>query len=178
MSTTILRDCSKNIPYLVADSSVSPTGLKWAAPAAAAFVGCMLAKTSQQTTTAFAYTAVTFTQEDVDTNGFHDNSTNTSRITIPSGYAGKYRFTGFANASAAGDNTHTCAIAKNGTNQMISGGWKGPSTGDGNYTASIILDLAVGDYVEFMVYQQVAATLNSTAQNARPTTFSAEYLGA
>ena len=33
MSTTILRDCSKNIPYLVADSSVSPTGLKWAAPA-------------------------------------------------------------------------------------------------------------------------------------------------
>ncbi len=31
-SCTILRDCSKNIPYLVADSSVSPTGLKWAAP--------------------------------------------------------------------------------------------------------------------------------------------------
>lgn len=34
MSNTILRDCSKNIPYLVADSSVSPTGLKWAAPSA------------------------------------------------------------------------------------------------------------------------------------------------
>lgn len=30
MSNTILRDCSKNIPYLVADSSVSPQGLKWA----------------------------------------------------------------------------------------------------------------------------------------------------
>lgn len=31
-SGTILRDCSKNIPYLVADSSTA-TGLKWAAPA-------------------------------------------------------------------------------------------------------------------------------------------------
>lgn len=30
MSTTILRDCSKNIPHFVADSSVSPQGLKWA----------------------------------------------------------------------------------------------------------------------------------------------------
>jgi len=157
---------------IVADSSTA-TGLKYQG-----FVGCMLAKTSQQTTTAFAYTAVTFTQEDVDTNGFHDNSTNTSRITIPSGYAGKYQLSGSVNASAAGDNTHTCAIAKNGTNQCISGGWKGPSTGDGNYTVSIILDLAVSDYVEFMVYQQVAATLNSTAQNARPTFFYAEYLGA
>ena len=35
MSTTILRDCSKNIPHFVADSSVSPTGLKWAAPGGA-----------------------------------------------------------------------------------------------------------------------------------------------
>ena len=32
MSTTILRDCSKNIPHFVADS-VEATGLKWAAPA-------------------------------------------------------------------------------------------------------------------------------------------------
>ena len=32
MSNTILRDCSKNIPYLVADSAQA-TGVKWAAPA-------------------------------------------------------------------------------------------------------------------------------------------------
>ena len=54
MSTTILRDCSKNIPYLVADSSVSPQGLKWAVDPVADVVttkGDIVAATAADTLT-------------------------------------------------------------------------------------------------------------------------------
>lgn len=37
--------------------------------------------------------AVTFNSEDYDTNGFHDTSTNSDRLTIPSGMAGYYKVT-------------------------------------------------------------------------------------
>jgi len=52
VSTTILRDCSKNIPHFVADSSVSPTGLKWAAPAGGKVLQVVSATYSTETTVA------------------------------------------------------------------------------------------------------------------------------
>jgi len=156
---------------LVADSSTA-TGLKYQG-----FVGCFLKKTSQQTLTTFSYTAVTFTAEDIDTNGFHDNSTNTSRITIPSGYAGKYLF-GAGAVTNAGDNTFNMSFSKNGSNFNTLGGWKNLSSGQGNYGGTIIMDLAVGDFVEFRIYTQVTTVVDSTAQNDRPTTFYCQYLGA
>jgi hypothetical protein len=90
---------------LVADSAET-TGLKWATPASGStYVGCVLSKGSNQTITAGSYQAITFTTEDIDTDGFHSNATNTSRITVPTGKGGKYLIT--ANFTYGNFNTPT-----------------------------------------------------------------------
>ncbi len=85
-----------NGTVLTADSTVSPTGLKWATPAGPTFVGVSALRNGVNTAmTANTAFAVAYTTEQYDTNTFHDNSTNNTRITIPSGYGGKYQLSAF-----------------------------------------------------------------------------------
>jgi hypothetical protein len=134
---------------LVADSSVSPTGLKWAAPAGNSFVGCSLTASGNQSTTGGTATAVTFNTEDFDTDGFHDNSTNTSRITIPSNLGGKYLFT--FNLTDTGQNTATfysaIQVRKNG-NQIAASYGLLSNLSYRYFSSSLILDLVATDYIE------------------------------
>jgi hypothetical protein len=146
---------------LVADSTVSPTGLKWAAPAAGSFVGCGLRDTANQTTTGGVDTAVTFNTEYFDTDAFHDNSTNTSRITIPSGKDGKYLFSySMVNTAPAEANYSQSTIRKNGT--AVTGIQTLFSSL--TYTTmaqTVILDLVATDYVEVYLLSDTAATIQS-----------------
>lgn len=57
-------------------------------------IGCSLRNTANQTYSQGTVYAVLFDSQDFDTHGFHNNSTNKSRITIPSGLAGYYLFGG------------------------------------------------------------------------------------
>ena len=149
----------------------------WSTPAAPSFVGCSLVKVANQTTSAATYTNITFTSEDIDTNGFHDNSTNPSRITIPSGYAGKYLITGQI-STGNGDETHTSAIKKNGAIWNTLTSFKSAQSGAGGSTQSLIMNLAVADYVEFAQYSGSGVQVNGTASNDRPSVFACQYLGA
>ena len=54
-----------------------------------------------QTINTGAATAVTFNSENYDTQAFHDTSTNTSRLTVPTNYGGYYRITGRVRWSAS-----------------------------------------------------------------------------
>jgi hypothetical protein len=164
-----------NGQVLTADSTAA-TGLKWSS-VSPTFVGCSLRKTAAQTTSAATYTVITFTAEDIDTNGFHDNSTNTSRITIPTGYAGKYLITAQLSTNN-GDQTHTSAIKKNGANYNTFPSGKSAQSGAGCSSNTLIMDLAVGDYVEISQYSSGGVQVDSTAQNDRPTVFACQWLGA
>ena len=164
-----------NNTVLTADSTQA-TGLKWAAPTST-FVGCSLKKVASQTTSAATYTVITFTAEDFDTNGFHDNSTNTGRITIPAGYAGKYLITGQL-STADGDQTHTSSLKKNGVQYNTLTSFKSAQSGAGGSVQTVIMDLAVSDYVEIAQYSGSGVVVNGTAQNDRPTIFACQYLGA
>ncbi len=53
-------------------------------------VSCSLTKTTAQTLTSNVWWAVTWDSENYDTHWFHDNTTNNTRITIPSWQWGKY----------------------------------------------------------------------------------------
>jgi hypothetical protein len=160
---------------LTVDSSTS-TGLKWATPASPAFVGCSLYKNANQTISNATNTAISFQVESYDTDSFHDNSTNNTRITVPSGKAGKYLITGSI-AWSTGANERAAMIYKNGSlvnymHQMY------PSNLGGYYAPfNYVINLAVGDYIELFCYQGSGGNL--TVYNGLDlTTFQASYLGA
>lgn len=160
------------------DTTQYYSGSAWTAVAnTPTFVGCSLVKVANQTTSAATYTVIAFTSEDFDTNGFHDNSTNTGRITIPSGYAGKYLITGQL-STADGNETSTSAIKKNGANFNTLTSFRSAQSGAGGSTQSIIMNLAVADYVEIAQYSGSGVQVNGTASNDRPSIFACQWLGA
>ncbi len=57
---------------------------------AGAFVGCICKNTVDSGSTNFSNTVITWSAEDIDTDGFHSTSSNTGRITIPSAVNNRY----------------------------------------------------------------------------------------
>jgi hypothetical protein len=156
----------------------------WATPAAggSTFVGCELRKSANQTISDATDAIVTFDVETFDTDGFHSTSSNTGRITIPTGKGGKYRFsythrwfgnsTGFRNTgikingvSGASYNT----VLNLTSTRLV-------------YNGSYVLDLSAGDYVEMVVYQNSGGNLDllyeENSQLNAGVRFGCEYLGA
>jgi hypothetical protein len=148
----------------------------WANSAAAPFAGCSAAGTGYQTVSTATFTAITFNATDLfDTDGFHDPSTNASRMTVPSGKAGKYAFTSriyFDTASSTG--RRIFALYKNGAvvedaqvEYAVVSRIIGLNTG--------IINLAEGDYIEAYAFQGSGGNLDVY----RPyCSFSIQYLGA
>lgn len=101
---------------LVADSAET-TGLKWAAPASGStFVGCSVTNTAAQSLANNTETAIVFDSEEFDTDGFHSNVTNNTRITIPAGKGGYYNLIGQITFQAnSGGSVRTASFFKNGT---------------------------------------------------------------
>jgi hypothetical protein len=79
--------------------------------------GCILRKTSGQTPTVDAWTALTWQTEEQDTDGFFDSGSSTTRITIPSiGTSLVVQLSaGFRSASSSGGLTRGIRITKNGS---------------------------------------------------------------
>lgn len=152
----------------------------WATPSAATptFVG---ASAWMNTTVAIpnaTFTNVALADELFDTNSIHDNTTNNSRMTIPTGYAGKWLVNGTL-SWASGTGIRSIALYKNGSYYAI---WDtSPSTGTFSANFSVVMNLAVADYVEMRVYQTSGGNLNlygNSAGNGTITTFGVSYLGA
>ena len=156
------------------------TAPQWSTPAALTFVGCILNNSVQPASVANAtHTAVSFDNEVVDTNGFHSTVTNTSRITIPTGYGGKYYINGatyWATTGAGG--VRGSRIYKNGANFVDFGN---NNSGSGEYPSifwNTIISLNAGDYIEFYVYQSSGGALGYYAMASEGANWAVQYLGA
>lgn len=155
--------------------STTGTGLKWAAPAGASFVGCRLTNSANQSINNTTVTAITFDTETFDTDGFHSTVSNTSRITIPSGKGGKYLVFAMGMFVANTTGRREFNFRVNGssysyhtTNALSSGGtW---------HLVSTVLNLSATDYVELMAWQNSGGALifNGDLDNY----FGCVYLGA
>ena len=169
---------------LTADTTVSPYKVKWATPASTTptFVGCQLEKiTSLQSISNATATAITFNSEVFDTDGFHDNTTNNTRITIPSGKAGKYLLIAQVSFAANATGARIIKLYKNGTLfQLASVTSAAPATDFTVLTGTNIVSATVGDYFELFAEQSSGGNLNlnNSAGNGVGCFFGASYQGA
>jgi hypothetical protein len=156
------------------------TAPEWATPAGGtpAFVGCSVYKSANQSISNTTTTAITFDTELKDTDGFHSTSSNTSRMTIPSGKAGLYLITGQINFASNASGYRSGEVHKNGSLVAqafvlapVTGGWTGGSV-------SHIIELAVGDYVELIAWQSSGGSLNVNGGATYGAAFQIQYLGA
>lgn len=150
-----------NNQVLTADSTAA-TGLKWATPASSSptFVGCSIYDATSNNNPANATaTLLTFNSEFFDTNGFHDTSTNTGRVTIPTGYGGKYLVNYAVRYVANSTGYRNMEIYKNGSSLVQYFDFMGGSSGTQYGARSIILNLAAGDYLTFYTYQNSGGAL-------------------
>ena len=70
------------------------SGSAWTAVSSGgSLTGVGVTKSATQSIATATYTAISWDQEGWDTNSYHDNVTNNSRVTIPSGKGGKYLVT-------------------------------------------------------------------------------------
>lgn len=168
-----------NDTVLTADSAEA-TGLKWAAPAGAGFVGVSLFKSANQSIVSGAGAVVTFDSELFDTDGFHSTVTNTGRITIPAGKGGKYLLTGKGIWNASGTGQRISSIRKNSTSinicrYVINNQSAGA---DATVIVQTIVNLIATDFVTFECFQDGSGSLDLQGFDERDTTFSAIFLGA
>ena len=168
-----------NGQILQADSTTA-TGLKWATVSTSpTFVGCTIKRADVSTAmTSNTQFVVAFTTEEYDTDGFHDNSTNNSRITIPTGKGGKYLVTSYFNNYSGNPGSYQfLRLYKNGSNYTDSGireGINGRQTGATNqaFGFSQIVNTVAGDYLEIYYQQNNSETVNVWCN------FQAVWLGA
>jgi hypothetical protein len=153
-----------NGTVLVADSTEA-TGLKWAL--SGNFVGCRVYASSAQTISNATDTTIAFANESYDTDGFHSNVTNNTRLTIPAGLAGYYRVTASIGWEVSGVGRRIYAIKFNGGGYISQGEL---TPGAGTYPVGTITDtfyFNVNDIVELNVYQTTGGNFNTSGSSVR-----------
>ena len=133
----------------------------WAAAAAPSWVGAIIKKSTSQDIDNNTLTAITWDEEDFDTNTFHSTASNTSRLTVPSGYAGKYLLNLHGNVEQDGTGRRAVRLYKNGES-FQRGVTFLPTTSDGigiqYFDYSTVCNLAVADYLEVYFFQNSGST--------------------
>jgi hypothetical protein len=155
--------------------------LKWAAPATPGFVGCAIWTTANTAWTQNTQATIPYPNETFDTNGFHDNVTNNSRITIPTGYGGKYLLTVNTMTPDDWNGYGYTFLWKNGAvatdaEGLYNDGRFGSvaaTAGVNQLNASTTITCNAGDYLELRI-QSAWTTANHTLYSR----FTATYLGA
>jgi hypothetical protein len=193
-----LADAAGDIFYATANDTVARLGIgtagqvlkvnsgatapEWGASGAAGFVGCSIHNSSgtDQSINSGTWTTLTFNSEVFDTDGFHSTSSNTSRITIPSGKGGKYLFTAKWHLQGNATGSDRLGAFKLNGNSIGAFRYATPTSGGSiGWNASVILDLVATDYVEIEIYQNAGTNLD--AFGGTPPSYNylqCQYLGA
>ena len=144
--------------------------------------GCKVYANAVQAIGSGANTVITFNLEEWDTDSLHSTVSNTSRITIPTGLAGKWRFAfqSFWNSSPGAGHLWLQKTSS-GTTTNIRGSATVSASSTAQYTGPLVgeADLLVGDYVEVVAFQSTGGSVNLGHASAidAMSTLTAEFLG-
>lgn len=120
---------------------------------------CGIGMSSSFTAANGTYYTVAFGGEQWDTHGFHDNTTNNSRITIPTGLGGRYLMTYLIKWAGSATGWRRLYLTKDGVDapvenfEVISDGDAGAAFGVDLKNLSLIVSLTAGSYYEIKVAQ-------------------------
>ena len=148
--------------YTLVAKSSEATGLAWEAPAAPTAVSCYVKNTNAQSLTSGSYQTLTFDAEYFDTDSIHSTSSNTGRLTVPSGLGGKWLVTISLLAATSTAVDWYTKINVNG-NEIYRFNWRSVGASEntsGNFAA--VLNLSANDYVETTCYQASGVSQNIT----------------
>ena len=141
----------------------------WATPASgSSFSGARLTRSVNQTISNNTDTMIAWDVETFDVGGYHDNATNNTRITIPSGKAGYYQINTTLSFSGNGTGQRCITLAKNGTNRAYNLNII-RAVNAGGYTSVFYSDIvygAVADYFEISTFQDSGGDLNIIGNSA------------
>lgn len=118
-------------------------------------------RNSAQSITDSVQTGINLTSENYDRGTWHDNATNPSRLTVPTDYDGVCVFNGWVRFAANATGYRQVRIILNGATVLASA--TVASIGAGASTEvpiSVHVDLAAGDYVELVVFQDSGGALD------------------
>jgi hypothetical protein len=151
------------------------TAPEWATPAGGVtYSGVSVTKTTTQSAANNSFTTLSFDSEQYDTDGYHDNVTNNSRLTIPSGKNGYYSVTGLVRFAASATGERIVILYKNGSEVAYLSSSDGTTNNPTVLSISYTLNLVATDFIRLDVYQTSGGSLN--IQEA--TFFQLNYLGA
>lgn len=163
-----LYSCTDHNKIYQSDGTSTWTDWYVAGATAATFVGCKVYNDGTQSIPDNSSTAVTFGAEEYDTDGFHSTSSNTSRITIPSGKDGTYRFSYGTSLAANATGVRIAFLRKNGggtdANNVIGSRQNmTPISGSLSCDAgrSVEVALVATDFIELFIYQNSGGALNA-----------------
>lgn len=135
-------------------------------------------QTSVQSISGATSTAINFDAEDIDNDGMHSTSSNTSRATAQT--AGRYRVGGGISWAGNGAGRRNCQWAINGA---VQNGVDAGIAAGGNTNAlpvaarSMTLHLNVGDYLELLGFQDCGGSLNTAVTTSQQPGMSVEWIG-
>lgn len=137
------------------------TAPEWATPSAGAtFVGVQVYNSTTQSVSNGSDFYPTFNSESWDTNSFHSTSTNTGRLTVPSGQGGKYMVYAVGGFDANGTGYRRFCFSINRTSELFNNFIAPMSSQAMVITFTGVLDLVANDYVEILVSQNSGGSLN------------------
>jgi hypothetical protein len=123
------------------------------------FVGCSLENGSSQSIDNNTDTMATFDTELYDTDAMHSTSSNTSRITIPTGKGGYYEFRWAATWASSVLGNRRIRLVKNGSTNYQGVGLTTAGVGLTSMAASAVVSAAPADYFELQVFQDSGGAL-------------------
>lgn len=154
-------DGTESVPLVKGGANVKTTASDIAKLGKPAHRGCLAYKTADQTLNLSSDTAITFAGESYDTDNIHSTSSNTSRLTVPTGVTKVRLSAGIAIDNVTANTDTFIQFWKNGAGNYP--GWAIAFldvSGVVNFDTLVSPILAVtdGDYFEFVV-----ATIGDTS---------------